>query len=102
MKYVFPMQFGLHNVFISTVDSRETNQPFKDYTLREQEINRVARQALAQGKRNRDTLTSRQMSLPKRLRGTPMTLIRKLHVRHCRCSYGELLRTYCPVAVGHS
>ena len=33
MKYIFPRQFGLHNVFTSPVDLRETVQPFKDYTL---------------------------------------------------------------------
>ncbi|KAF2259198.1 hypothetical protein CC78DRAFT_525270, partial [Lojkania enalia] len=38
MRYIFPRQFGLHNVFISQVDSRETSMQFKDYTLREREI----------------------------------------------------------------
>ncbi|KAH0538165.1 hypothetical protein FGG08_005223 [Glutinoglossum americanum] len=38
MKYIFPRVFGLHNVFDSTTNSRETVQPFKDYTMREQEI----------------------------------------------------------------
>ncbi|PCH03091.1 Reverse transcriptase [Penicillium occitanis (nom. inval.)] len=52
MKYIFPRQFGLHNVFTSVVDSRETVQPFKDYTLREEEI---ARSKFAQGSRFQET-----------------------------------------------
>ncbi|KAK6344067.1 hypothetical protein TWF696_007713 [Orbilia brochopaga] len=38
LKYIFPRAFGLHNVFTSTVDRRDTAQKFKDYTLREEEI----------------------------------------------------------------
>ncbi|KAK6495865.1 hypothetical protein TWF481_002910 [Arthrobotrys musiformis] len=38
LKYIFPRAFGLHNVFTSTVDKRDTAQTFKDYTLREDEI----------------------------------------------------------------
>ncbi|KAF3912145.1 hypothetical protein ABW21_db0205925 [Orbilia brochopaga] len=38
LKYIFPRAFGLHNVFTSTVDRRDTAQKFKDYILREEEI----------------------------------------------------------------
>ncbi|KAF3209846.1 hypothetical protein TWF106_010865 [Orbilia oligospora] len=38
LKYIFPRAFGLHNVFTSTVDKQDTAQIFKDYTLREDEI----------------------------------------------------------------
>lgn len=78
MKYIFPRHFGLHNVFTSKVDSRETTQPFKDYTLREKEI------------------TGTSNKLPKRLRGLCFDMIQQLQRRHYRCSYVELLRHYCP------
>lgn len=85
MMYVFPRQFGLHNVFNSTVDSRQTIQPFQDYTLRETEI---------------DTKypTRSKIKIPKRLRITALRLIRKLQILHGRCSYKELLNHYCPVS----
>ncbi|RYP54201.1 hypothetical protein DL768_000980 [Monosporascus sp. mg162] len=38
MMYMFPRQFGLHNVFTSRVNFKETSQRLKDYTLREDEI----------------------------------------------------------------
>ncbi|KAK6357467.1 hypothetical protein TWF718_001777 [Orbilia javanica] len=41
LKYIFPRAFGLHNVFTSTVDKRDTAQTFKDYTLREDEIDAI-------------------------------------------------------------
>lgn len=100
MKYVFPRQFGLHNVFTSTVDTRETVQPFKDYTLREQEITLMARQKGV--KRGIAAVSGGQSKeqLPKRLRGLPAELIKKLQKLHGRCPYSELLKHYCPVDVG--
>ncbi|SLM33959.1 telomerase reverse transcriptase [Lasallia pustulata] len=97
MKYVFPRQFGLHNVFTSTVDTRETVQPFKDYTLREQEITLMARQKGV--KRGIAAVSGGQSKeqLPKRLRGLPAELIKKLQKLHGRCPYSELLKHYCPV-----
>ncbi|EZG03238.1 hypothetical protein H106_06732 [Trichophyton rubrum CBS 735.88] len=79
MKYIFPRQFGLHNVFTSTVTRTETSMPFKDYSLREQEI------ALKLGDK-----------IPRRLRGRLVELIQRMQKRHARCSYVELLRHYCP------
>jgi hypothetical protein len=96
MKYIFPRQFGLHNVFTSTVDPRETVQPFKDYTLREQEIAR--HQRLAQSK-SAGTAVSPTGCLPKRLRGQAVALVRKLQKLHSRCCYNELLKHYCPPGV---
>ena len=87
MKYIFPRQFALHNVFNSDVDPRETAQPFKDYTLREKEIKEtlVADPRLAS-------------KLPKRLRGQCESLITKLRRMHSRCSYTALFQHYCPTA----
>ncbi|THX26002.1 hypothetical protein D6D12_06518 [Aureobasidium pullulans] len=83
LKYIFPRQFGLHNVFTNDVDTKNSAQPFKDYTLREQEIK--------SGNQN-----LKQRSLPKRLRGKCETLINQLRMRHERCAYSALLQYYCP------
>ncbi|RYO73581.1 hypothetical protein DL764_010545 [Monosporascus ibericus] len=60
MMYMFPRQFGLHNVFTSRVDFKETSQRLKDYTLREDEITAKFGQPHEPGFR---------IHLPKRLRG---------------------------------
>lgn len=93
MKYIFPKQFGLHNVFTSPADVRETVQPFKDYTLREQEIARHQRQIQL---KSASPAGSPKVLLPRRLRGQAVALVKKLQKLHGRCSYTELLRHYCP------
>ncbi|KAK3044316.1 hypothetical protein LTS18_001602, partial [Coniosporium uncinatum] len=85
MKYIFPRQFGLHNVFTSQLDSRETAQPFKDYTLREQEIAQIHFHRKAQ-------TGNGKTSTPRRLRGEAVLLIQTLRRRHRQCAYVELLR----------
>ncbi|KAI9871385.1 MAG: hypothetical protein M1830_002966, partial [Pleopsidium flavum] len=96
MKYIFPRQFGLHNVFTSSVDPRETVQPFKDYTLREQEIAQMEfRERLKRGSKGFPTEDCRP-KVPKRLRGMVQGLISKMQKLHGRSSYTELLRHYCP------
>ncbi|KAK6002570.1 hypothetical protein QM012_001320 [Aureobasidium pullulans] len=82
LKYMFPRQFGLHNVFTHAVDTKNSAQPFKDYTLREQEIKSASR--------------SKRRSLPKRLRGHCEALVGHLRTRHERCAYSALLQHYCP------
>lgn len=89
MKYIFPRQFGLHNVFTSKTDYKETAQPFKDYTMREEEISQLSSA--------RSKVGSSSLHAPKRLRGQAFELVRKLQKLHHRCSYTELLRHYCPV-----
>ncbi|CAD0112186.1 unnamed protein product [Aureobasidium uvarum] len=83
LKYIFPRQFGLHNVFTHAVDMKNSAQPLKDYTLREQEIKSASR-------------ASKQRSVPKRLRGECETLVDHLRTRHERCAYSALLQYYCP------
>jgi telomerase reverse transcriptase len=85
MRYIFPRQFGLHNPFTSEVDSRQTVQPFKDYTLREEEVNKLFP-------------SDANPKIPKRLRGKAADLVRKLRVLHSRCPYKSLLDYYCPVS----
>jgi telomerase reverse transcriptase len=89
LKYIFPRQYGLHNVFTSVVDSRETTQPFKDYTLREQEI---------EDKRKSDKSFAKQ-KIPKRLRGGSTELVEAIRKAHSKIAYIELLRHYCPLPV---
>ena len=93
MKYIFPRQFGLHNVFTSSVDPKETAHPFKDYTIREQEISRAAGKVIGVSRRQQRNACH----LPKRLRGSAPRLIARLLKLHSRCSYVELLRYYCPL-----
>lgn len=97
MKYIFPRQFGLHNAFTSKVDSRETVQRFKDYTLREQEITQVERQNSS--RRKEIPGSPNQLHVPKRLRGATYDLVQELQRRHVQCSYSELLKHHCPVRV---
>lgn len=94
IKYIFPRQFGLHNVFTSSVNKRETVQPFQDYTLRENEMAR-----LRAARSNRGTAIQDDNKVPKRLRGDLVCLIQKLQKRHKACSYNELLKHYCPPEV---
>lgn len=90
MMYIFPRQFGLHNVFTSTIDFTKTSQRFQDYTMREEEIaGKFGGQDAASD--------SAPLQVPKRLRGTLWHIIERLLVRHRRCSYSELLHHYCPV-----
>lgn len=86
---MFPRQFGLHNVFTSTVNRQETAQKFQDYTLREAEIATKFPKSVAG--------ETRAKRVPKRLRGKTVQLVQKLRVLHSRCSYTEMLHHYCPV-----
>jgi telomerase reverse transcriptase len=79
-KYIFPRQFNLHNVFTSSVDTRETTHSLKDYTLRESEITKFPIK-----------------KLPKRLRGNVQDLVRGMRKAHANISYVELLQFYCPL-----
>lgn len=99
MKYIFPRQFGLHNVFTSTVDPKETTHQFLDYTLREQEI---ARQSLVEriiAKPTEGASSERFKALPRRLRDRAFQLVQQLQKRQAKCSYTKLLALYCPVPV---
>ncbi|OPB46795.1 telomerase reverse transcriptase [Trichoderma guizhouense] len=89
MMYIFPRQFGLHNVFTSAIDANQTAQKFHDYTLREDEITKKMRATKGFPEKSLP-------KLPKRLRGSTRDLVQRLQVLHARCSYFELLRHYCP------
>ena len=106
MKYIFPRQFGLHNVFTSTPDSRQTIQPFKDYTMREDEISLAEKQRQHvqnpfPGPQGIES-PRESVKIPKRLRGEAVQLVQKLQSRNNQCSYVELLRYYCPSEVSET
>jgi telomerase reverse transcriptase len=100
MKYMFPRQYGLHNVFTSSVDKRETAMPFKEYTLREKEIHQSMCRDLGEKIHNPGEVAKWKLRIPKRLRGDLVSMVDKLRVLNQRCSYTEMLRHYCPVEVG--
>ncbi|KAL9002381.1 MAG: hypothetical protein Q9188_004680 [Gyalolechia gomerana] len=90
LMYIFPRQFGLHNVFTSPVDASQTAQPLPDYTLRESEIAKRNSRASCNIPRARD-------HSPKRLRGNVFELVKKMQKLHSHCAYYELLKHYCPL-----
>jgi telomerase reverse transcriptase len=99
MKYIFPRQFRLHNIFTFARDHRETALPFKDYNLREAEIrskNRGTQVAAAELEKRE---TTQKPILPKRLRGIAVELVQVLRKLHHRCLYVELLKHHCPISV---
>lgn len=97
MRYIFPRQFGLHNVFTSKVDPRESAMPFKDYTLREKDIHNTMSRQLGEKSTDVHEVAKWKLRVPKRLRGDAVDLVEKLRKLNHRCSYAELLRHYCPV-----
>ncbi|KNG48986.1 telomerase reverse transcriptase [Stemphylium lycopersici] len=97
MRYIFPRQFGLHNVFTSKVDARESAMPFKDYTLREKDIHNSMCRDLGDKATDAQEISKWKSRVPKRLRGKVIEAIAKLRSLNQRCSYMEMLRHYCPV-----
>ena len=91
MRYIFPRQFRLHNVFTSVTDNRQTVQRFKDYTMREE--------ILQSSQMRVDGEQKESIWVPKRLRGKAVRLVRMLQDRNKRCPYVELLKYYCPSEV---
>ena len=99
MRYIFPRQYGLHNVFTSKVDSWETAMPLKDYTLREKEIHQHMCRELGNKINDTEEIAKWKLRVPKRLRGDLVLLIEKMRILNQRCSYMEMLRHYCPIEV---
>ncbi|KAF7718306.1 Uncharacterized protein PECH_001106 [Penicillium ucsense] len=93
MKYMFPRQFGLQNVFDSGADSICTTSREQEISLYEQQQRR--RTSFKEGVTNEVT-ESTNTKLPRRLRGKPLELVRRLRARHSACQYRKLLDHYCP------
>ncbi|KAJ6184750.1 Telomere reverse transcriptase [Penicillium mononematosum] len=101
MKYIFPRQFGLLNVFTSDSDGRNTMDDSKRFIFRESEISRLEEAKRLQRPQPEIEFADadhgvRSCKVPKRLRGITIELVRKLRNRNAQCPYGELLRHYCP------
>ncbi|KAI5804216.1 hypothetical protein DFH27DRAFT_554881 [Peziza echinospora] len=92
LQYIFPRQFGLHNVFTSAVDKIETSHRFKDYTTREDEIQRKTRRGREGG-----VYSYRPLKVPRRLAGERVrSLVEGLRRGNEKCGYWALVRYYCP------
>ena len=96
MNYIFPRQSGLHNVFTSEIDPKDTAQHFKDYTMRDNEIASSNHRWRQRRQAGNETRCKSGPPLPKRLRGQVLHLVARLRKRHVRCSYASLLEHYCP------
>ncbi|EGN91919.1 hypothetical protein SERLA73DRAFT_17315, partial [Serpula lacrymans var. lacrymans S7.3] len=77
-KYVFPLQFGLSNVFSKMVNARYQPRRLPDFSDRENEIKRLGK-----------------CKTPKRLREV-MRLLDKVLWRHGKCGYSRLRDLACP------
>lgn len=94
MKYIFPKQFKLLNVFTSMLSGHDPKALCQDYSMRDDEI--------AQREAQNPSEPGQPPQIPKRLQGKPVELIRQLQTRHKHCSYVHLLQHYCPPEVcGH-
>lgn len=91
MMYIFPREYGLHNVFTSEVDRQVEAGPVKDYTYREEEI------AVLVDKYKRK---NEEIPKPKRLGDNVLELVKRLQKRHRECSYDALVKYCCPQSVG--
>jgi telomerase reverse transcriptase len=87
--YMFPRQYGLHNVFTSVVNRQETVQALQDYTYREPEIKELKAKRHGKG-----------IPVPSRLKGPVLALVMVMQKLHRNCSYHSLVKYYCPVSVG--
>jgi telomerase reverse transcriptase len=96
MKYIFPRQFGLHNVFTCSVKKSDTSQHLHDYTNREHEIAQSDYAKELKRPRIRGSSTIASLNLPKRLRGQGFALVQAFRKRHGQGAHTELLRYYCP------
>ncbi|PYH72017.1 telomerase reverse transcriptase [Aspergillus vadensis CBS 113365] len=85
LKYIFPKQFGLHNVFSSVSNGQDT---FKDYAYREDEIAKLEKARRAH--------SHSESIIPRRLQGKAVELVQQLQNRNKHCSYVHLLNYYCP------
>lgn len=106
MKYIFPRQFGLLSVFTLNSNGRNIMDDSKRFMFRESEISHLEEEKRLQRPQPEIEFADadhgvRSCKVPKRLRGITIELVRKLRNRNAQCSYGELLRHYCPTEVRH-
>lgn len=83
LAYIFPRQYGLHNVFTAQTDKKQTAMRVHDYTLRD--IKSIKRRP------------------PKRLGRLIGSITSRMLLLHRRCPYSLLLAHYAPLpGTGHS
>ncbi|KAJ5558312.1 Telomere reverse transcriptase [Penicillium sp. DV-2018c] len=103
MKYIFPRQFGLFNVFTVDPDGPNHMGDWMGGMSRESEIseleNRIQLKRPGPGNEHAgaDCGSMNGTKVPKRLRGNATKLVQKLRKRNAQCPYGVLLRYYCPI-----
>lgn len=95
LKYIFPRQWGLHNVFTSSADRRQSATPHRCYANRDAEIVKHWNQHTRIVRDGSDAVRLGP-HIPKRLRGNCVTLIEAVLRRHHKCPYAALLQHYCP------
>ncbi|CCU74861.1 telomerase reverse transcriptase [Blumeria hordei DH14] len=85
LMFIFPRQFGLHNIFSSGRDNSQSIQSCCHDKIREKEI--------------KDKFPSQNsIKIPKRLRGKPIALTERMLALHKKCSYRKLVEYYCPAS----
>lgn len=105
MKYIFPRQFGLQNVFKPEFDGRNSTFNLKPTLFREKEISQLDHHRHP-GRHQPDNecedagCAVGNSKVPKRLRGI-IEIVKKLRNRNAKCCYRKLLRHYCPTEVRH-
>lgn len=90
MMYIFPREYGLHNVFTAEIDWKVETGPVRDYTNRDEEI-----AALVEKYKRKNEKIPR----PKRLGENVLELVKKLQKRHRECSYDALVKYCSPQSV---
>lgn len=90
LMYIFPKEYGLHNVFTSVLDRQVETGPVRDYTNRDEEIAALADKC----KRKKEKIPR-----PKRLGEKILELVKKLQKRHWNCSYEALIKYCSPQSV---
>ncbi|TNY20668.1 hypothetical protein DMC30DRAFT_438579, partial [Rhodotorula diobovata] len=94
-KYIFPRQFGLHNVFTSE-KARSSFEIMPDYLDREVEIK--ARHSLSLCSEARWLMKLGSIKTPLRLKPV-LPLLDRLATLNARCTYRKLLDRRCPSKV---
>lgn len=100
--YMFPRQYGLHNVFTSEVNRNETCQAFQDYTVRQEVDSLLPPSRESSNKNKRKEAQQPAAALPpppKRLRRDAQGLAKRMQKLHQKCSYHALVKHYCPSSV---
>lgn len=84
LKYIWPREYGFHNVLTGKLNRLKTSERWQDYTNREEAITKKG-----------------TIRMPKRLQ-TASRLISILLAKHDRLNYAKMLRNCCPSSLPSS